>query len=422
MATVLQSPSIEEIAGDDANPILRNLRITLAYYDLSQRLAARTGGDVINWCSMACWSSKSVGTYIRSEELPPELRAVLASHADVNARITEAAPGAAADDAADHLERVAREVLADVSQYLIIGNKIVFAEVGSVFNAFADRFPANAPRDDEALEEFVATLSPGDAQPDRVTMDPSTRTLGTAQQGGQGWLASAARHYYEAAFTPDPKSRAELVLLGNGEIGMHEQTRLDPYLAGSLDASVADVVSNRWKTALLDRVVDTEARGRLEARLTEILSELAPKLAAAFQDIATRTMMSLQLPGQLVHMGRDLRGPVGSPLYPPIVEDLQNQTLRDVFQRFSCLDTVVPHAAGLAGRLRQIGEEIEEDVDGPIGFGTAASDWTSYPERMRFILPLFRSRHQTMSLLGKPFTDDQIGSIRQGIVPPGPLS
>jgi hypothetical protein len=84
----------------------------------------------------------------------------------------------------------------------------------------------------------------------------------TAQQGGQGWLASAARHYYEAAYTQDPKSRAELVLLGNGEIGMHEQTRLDPYLAGSMDASVADVVSNRWKTALLDRVVEHEARGR----------------------------------------------------------------------------------------------------------------------------------------------------------------
>jgi hypothetical protein len=422
MVTVLQSPTIEEIAGDDANPILRNLRITLAYYDLSQRLAARTGGDVINWCSMACWSSKSVGTYIRSEELPPELRSVLASQADVNARITDAAPGTAALGAVNHLERVAREVLADVSQYLIVGNKIVFAEVGGVFNAFADRFPANSPRDDQALEEFVATLSPGDAQPDRVTVDPSTRTLTTVQQGGQGWLASAARHYYEAAYTQDPKSRAELVLLGNGEIGMHEQTRLNPYLAGSMDASVADVVSNSWKTALLDQVVEHEARGRLESRLTEILSDLGPKLATAFQDFATRTMMSLQLPGQLVHMGHDLPAPLGSALYPPIVQDLQHPILREVFQTFDCLETDVPHTAGLAGRLREIGDRIEEDIRGLIAFGTAASDWTSYPQRMRFILPLFRSRHQTMSLLGKPFTDEQIQSIRQRIVPPGPLS
>jgi len=421
MATAIQNLTIEEIAADDRDPVLRNLRITLAYYDLSQQLAARTGGDVINWCSMACWSSKSVGTYIRSEELPPELRAVLASHADVNARVSDAAPGAA-HDAADHLERVARDVLADVSQYLVIGNRIVFAEVGSVFNAFANRFPARTARDDRALDEFVATLSPGDAQPDRIAMDPSTRTLNTAQQGGQGWLASAARHYYEAAFTPDPKSRAELVLLGNGEIGMHEQTRLDPYLAGSLDASVADVVSNRWKTALLDRVVDDETRGRLQARLTEILSDLAPKLAEAFQDVASRTMMSLQLPGQLVHMGRDLRAPIGSPLYPPVVEALQNSALRDAFQKFNCLETGGPHTAGLANRLREIRDEIEQDIEGLVAFGTAASDWTKYPQRMRFILPLFRSRHQTMALLGKPFTDDQIGSIRQGIVPAGPLS
>ena len=74
MATALQSPPVQQIADDDAHPVLRNLRITLAYYDLSQRLAARTGGEFINWCSMACWSSKSVGTYIRSEELPAELR------------------------------------------------------------------------------------------------------------------------------------------------------------------------------------------------------------------------------------------------------------------------------------------------------------------------------------------------------------
>ena len=421
MSTAISSTRIEEIAGDDAHPVLRNLRITLAYYDLSHRLAARTGGDVINWCSMACWSSKSVGAYIRSEELPPELRDVLATHADVNARVSEAAPDVA-HLAADHLERAARDVLSDTSQYLIIGNKIVFAEVGSVFNAFADRFPAGAARDDRALEDFVSALSPGDAQPDRVSMDPGTKTLTTAQQGGQAWLASAARHYYEAAFTEDPKARAELVLLGNGEIGMHEQTRLDPYLAGSLDAAVTDVVGNRWKSALLDRVVEHETRGRLEARLTEILSDLAPRLDVAFQAIATRTMMCLQLPGQLVHMGRDLRAPIGAPLYPSLVDDLRNETLRDVFQKFSCLDTGVPAPSGFMGRLREVRDDIEQDLDGPIAFGTAASDWTAYPQRMRFILPLFRSRHQTMSLLGKPFTDDQIDSIRQGVVPPGPLS
>ena len=421
MATAIQTPTVEEIANDDAQPVLRNLRITLAYYDLSQRLAARTGMEVINWCSMACWSSKSVGTYIRSEELPPELRTVLTSHDDLNTQVADVAPEAA-PDAANHLERVAREVLADVSQYLIIGNKIVFGEVGSVFNAFATRFPANADRDDAALEQFVSTLTPGDAQPDRVSVDPATGRLITAQQGGQGWLASAARHYYEAAFTADPKSRAELVLLGNGEIGMHEQTRLDPYLAGSMDAAVSDVVANRWKSALLDRVVEHDTRGRLETRLMAILSDLGPRLDRAFEDVATRMMMSLQLPGQLVHMGHDLRAPLGSPVYPEIVTDLQHPQLHETFQKFDCLDTSIPRTGGLVNRLRELGERVEEDIEGAIAFGTAASDWTRYPERMRFILPLFRSRHQTMSLLGKPFTDDQIDSIRRGLVPTGPLS
>ena len=422
MATAFHNPTIDDIASDDANPVLRNLRITLAYYDLSQRLAARTGGEVINWCSMACWSSKSVGTYIRGEEFPPELRGVLAEHPDINATINDVAPGAAAHDAVHDLEHVAREVLADTSQYLIVGNRIVFTEVGTVFNAFADRFPANAARADQGLEAFVAALEPGEAQPDLVAVDPATRALSTSQQGGQAWLASAARHYYEAAYAPDAKSRAELVLLGNGEIGMHEQTRLEPYLCGSLDACVTDVVSDRWKSALLERVVEHETRGRLEQRLTEVLAHLSPKLASAFQKFATRTMMTLQLPGQLVHMGRDLRAPLGAPLYPALVEELHHPTLREVFQRFRCLDTGVPHKAGIAARFHEVFDEIEEDVTGPIGFGTAASDWTSFEQRMRFILPLFRSRHQTMGLLAKPFSDEQIASIRRGVVPSGPLS
>jgi hypothetical protein len=123
-----------------------------------------------------------------------------------------------------------------------------------------------------------------------------------------------------------------------------------------------------------------------------------------------------------VRMGHELRAPIGSPIYPAIVEELQHPALRDVFQKFDCLDTAVPKTTGLMARAREIRDEIEEDLEGPLAFGTAASDWTRYPQRMRFILPLFRSRHQTANLFGKPFTDAQIDSIQQGLVPSGPLS
>jgi hypothetical protein len=52
MMTAVPGPAVDAIVAE-TNTILRNLRVTLAYYDLSQLLAARTGGDVINWCSMA---------------------------------------------------------------------------------------------------------------------------------------------------------------------------------------------------------------------------------------------------------------------------------------------------------------------------------------------------------------------------------
>ena len=173
---------------------------------------------------------------------------------------------------------------------------------------------------------------------------------------------------------------------------------------------------------MLDRVVEHETRGRLESRLTAILADLAPKLAAAFQDVASRTMMSSNFLVNSSTWDAISARPSDRLCIRRSSRTSRIPTLRDVFQKFSCLETGIPHTAGLAGRLREIRDEIEQDVDGPVAFGTAASDWTRYPQRMRFILPLFRSRHQTMSLLGKPFTDEQIDSIRQGLVPSGPLS
>src|SRR5262249_19104655 len=58
---------VDEIAAA-ADPVLRNLRITLAYHDLSAALSARLGPGA-NWCTFATWASRQAGHTIRGEDL-----------------------------------------------------------------------------------------------------------------------------------------------------------------------------------------------------------------------------------------------------------------------------------------------------------------------------------------------------------------
>jgi hypothetical protein len=55
-------PSLAEIDAIDAcpHPVLRNLRITQAYHELSTA-TARKIGSAANWCTFATWASKQAG-------------------------------------------------------------------------------------------------------------------------------------------------------------------------------------------------------------------------------------------------------------------------------------------------------------------------------------------------------------------------
>ena len=51
-----------------ADPVVRNLRITQAYAEMSSALEARVGPGA-NWCTFATWASKQAGQTIRIEDL-----------------------------------------------------------------------------------------------------------------------------------------------------------------------------------------------------------------------------------------------------------------------------------------------------------------------------------------------------------------
>src|SRR4051812_31817202 len=47
------------------DPVLRNLKITLAYHDITLAMAELFGRDHLTWCAFASWASKTVGFFIR---------------------------------------------------------------------------------------------------------------------------------------------------------------------------------------------------------------------------------------------------------------------------------------------------------------------------------------------------------------------
>ena len=91
---------------------------------------------------------------------------------------------------------------------------------GASSPAFNATFLDDPAYDAEKIAKFCEELRPGEP-PD-----------------GQRYLRQAFEHYYRALFDVVEKSRIELLLLANLEIGYHEQTRLQPEINEALAAPV----------------------------------------------------------------------------------------------------------------------------------------------------------------------------------------
>jgi hypothetical protein len=242
-------------------------------------------------------------------------------------------------------------------------------------------------------------------------------------RGGQTLLAEAARHYYTAKFEPDPKRRAERILLANATIGLHEQTRLQTYIAGSLNAPIADTLVNATHDALAERIGNEVLGPRGYALVDRLLSPLTDHVERVFQRFATELMMTLKLPGETLHLGRDLPAMPGQPLFPKVLQTISDPELGMMLAQYSAL----AERSEERDALRAI-EEAAEVLMGKLGFdesfalGTGADDWVQLSQRMRYILELFRSRQQNQRLLQPTFTAAQVATMKQGQIPSGPLT
>ncbi|MFA4903893.1 MAG: hypothetical protein WC600_14265 [Desulfobaccales bacterium] len=379
-AAIVTVPEVESIAAQ-SDPVLRNLHITQCYHELSATLAARTGPSA-NWCTFATWASKQAGQTILQEDLSQAVKVGLPQVQEVSAAVDKVA-GALKQLGARRPTLELQALVWDAvhpaaalnraSEAVARGNLKVFAEIGREFARFEEMCLADQTFEDQTIEGFCAPLRSGDP-PD-----------------GQGCLKQAFRSYYRSFFESDPKRRAELLLLANIDIGFHEQTRLQPEIAAALDASLVD------PREFLDRLLQTvfSDRGGLAAlvgsflrrlfdRLTPLMQSGEILLAAVRQQvrrIISEHLMTLTLPhGVRLRLGRDL-----SAQFPPSLEKIAN-----------------PELQALLARLDPTPDSLRD---------TGASDWADLPERLHFIIDLFRCYQEVPDLLEPPFTPEQRATL-----------
>ncbi len=376
-------PHIDEIVALDAKPKVRNLQITQCYADLSAALGAALGRDDANWCTYATWASKQAGVFIRREEVPALFRGLLTPTREFTKRVAKMVDGVgtvdhgAVENKRLSLVGIVDETVERVSAEITGGNLKVFSELAPVFARFAEAF--------------------ADGQPDAAKLKAICDDLsdGRSDRGGQSTLKSALEHYHRAL--EEPGKRSQWMLLANLEVGLHEQIRLQPAIAGALRAPVEEMRESLHE--LIEIIVPGETLDAVVIAMSE--RAMRPFLAVFTErwlELATELLMTLEVDGETLRLGRKLPPPASDGAMFPAdlkVAKLEIADLCQLLEQFGALH------------------------DGPDDDG--AEDWTDLAERMHYIADLFRSRQHVDGLWNPPFEAGQRAQIAAGHMPQGTL-
>ncbi|HEY7068498.1 MAG TPA: hypothetical protein VH479_00210 [Acidimicrobiales bacterium] len=343
---------------------LRNRRITLAYSDLSVRLADALafGGHrrQANWCTFSTWSSKTIGGWIEDD---PELDPL----------DPDWLPGWVTERLTDALRWALTRDNGATYRALVAGNRYVFLEIGLAFALFLEAFDPRrlTGADEEAWTRYWRRMEAVLAE--QARLDPSWMLT---ENPPATELELGLRQYFEALFTADPKERAERVLAGNLLIGAYEQRRVDGYVSASLALftrpAMRRLVCRRFERAWSWRTVP---------------SSLYASLMSHF--------MVLKLPDEVLTLGRPLPAPAppGTPLFPKDLQAVTEPLTQALLTRYDLSD----------GRDE----------------GRRVRNWSDYDDRMSYIANLFRSRQQHEPLFSKPFPPDVEAKLLRGELAPG---
>ncbi|MGE3176546.1 MAG: hypothetical protein AB7O32_03675 [Vicinamibacterales bacterium] len=354
-----------------AEPILRNLRITVSYGRLSNAFAGTAPGGA-NWCTFATWASRQAGCTIRKEDIARVVADRLRSRFGRTPILREV--HRVLGLSADRLAAVAGELsqglpgIDRASEAVARGNLKVFEEIARVFAAVLEE---GGPGPDAV----IAALRPG------------------PPPEGQDLLKSAFQAYREGAAAASRSQRAQCLLLGNVLIGFHEQTRLQPEIRAAMDSALLDVADTRRR--VLERLDAAVAAGPLgpirTGAGTRVLNRVADHVSEELREVArlvtTDRLMSIGLSGdRTLRLGRD-----AAIRFPDSLASITDDRLSALLQQF------------------------DRTPDSPAGSG--AVDWSDLPQRLHFIADFFRAYHEDAGLFEPPFAPAHLTAIAEGRVP-----
>ena len=353
---------------------IRNLLITQRYHDLSQATRPVLDHGNLNWCTFACWASKTAGESIRSEELPEFARDLLKSEGVIEKMLAwvKRFVGVGGSSEVEFFDDV-RTVLNGVSGQIAEGNLRVYAEIAPLFARFNHVLGTPDRLDEAAWTSFASRLRPG--PPD---------------DEGQDLLEVAFREYYEARFEPNTKIKAQKILVANVHVGLHEQTRLQSAIKGAMDVPAEEALEDALVAAAKART-PLEQHPEIEAKVRGSSDIVKRALIDGWERIATRVAMRLALPGgESVSLGEDVPL-VDGKMFPDDLTTIDYAPLVKLINDF--------------------------DADPGSTLGSAASDWSELPQRMNFILDLFRANQQNPRLFSPPFNAAQRADIEAARMP-----
>lgn len=246
-----------------------------------------------------------------------------------------------------------------------------------VWKDYTDKLVQNSREVVRARKGGRASLEPGDVPHLQLAFAPYFDVLRRDVTAGQDLRAR--------------KVRAQLILLGNIRLVAYEQKRLQPVLERNLNYvphALRLKLVNRWsgrETPVTSRVIGAY---RYIDRVVSMADE-------AYQIAATRYVYSM-LVGQ-----EELRFGVDVPLPPPAHPLLRDDQVEEDRKRYTDGD-FFPVAL-------QVIDEPDlwatwQQYDRSVGQGvrTAVDNWLRYPERLNFIVNVFRSRQQLTDLYDRP--------------------
>ncbi len=356
---------------EEPEPVLRNLYITQSYFRLSGEIASVVDKQNINWSTFACWASKTAGRSIRNEEITHHLKRELGISQGQLREVAGPLQKLLETFGLGRMLRAAAvETLKDVSEEIAIGNRKVYAELAPLFARFVD-FMRRGPQEAQ-LAEFVDSL-----------------TAGPIEEGGQELLKRAFSAWFEASRAESAKVRAELILRANCQIGLHEQTRLQPHIKDAMDAPIQTLIGKK-----LARSLPFVLRGPFAALITFLARGFTAEVKRVWEKVATRYAMRLALPeGQEISLGEDL--PERAGIFPPDLQVIVEPKTEALLERF---DTNLSSTRG-----------------------SGANNWADLTDRMGFIVELFRAKQQTLQMFERPFSQAQTQDLAQGRIPKGDL-